>query len=215
MSRWTRKDSRFGHKFIIAGIAIGEGGGLPAPFPHATPMLFIHKILINMYSNNTLHNAHKTKKMRSKKRILFHEEAKTKNKMKRNGVCVNSPLVKKYFNFATKNYAIKKSSALKTINISFIWFCTALNIKRYGFSYAVVFYFYSSFFNLHLRGKIPQFQTERDPGCGEDLFLELTRHFIPRTPSKLWEETLFATNPIMKENYSFLISKKSNKEYCD
>ena len=82
-------------------------------------MLFIHKILINMYSNNTLHNAHKTKKMRSKKSILFHEEAKTKNKMERNGVCVNSPLVKKYFNFATKNYAIKKSSALKTINISF------------------------------------------------------------------------------------------------
>ena len=58
-------------------------------------------------------------KMRSKKSILFHEEAKTKNKMERNGLCVNSPLVRKYFNFATKNYAIKKSSALKTINISF------------------------------------------------------------------------------------------------
>ena len=57
--------------------------------------------------------------MRSKKSILFHEEAKTKNKMERNGFCVNSPLVKKYFNFATKNYAIKKSCALKTINISF------------------------------------------------------------------------------------------------
>ena len=37
--RW--KDSRFGHEFIIAGIAIG--GRAPCPPPHATPMLFIHK----------------------------------------------------------------------------------------------------------------------------------------------------------------------------
>ena len=217
MSRWTRKDSRFGHKFIIAGIAIGEGAGSLPP----SPMLRLCCLYTKFWSICTvitLYILHiRLIKMRSKKSILFHEEAKTKNKMERNGFCVNSPLVRKYFNFATKNYAIKKSSALKTINISFNWFCTALNIKRYGFSYAVVFYFlfFIFFFNLHLRGKIPQFQTERDPGCGEDLFLELTRHFIPRTPSKLWEETLFATNPIMKENYSFLISKKSNKEYCD
>ena len=92
-------------------------------------------------------------KMRSKKSILFHEEAKTKTKMERNGFCVNSPLVRKYFNFATKNYAIKKSSALKTINISFNWFCTALNIKRYGFSYAVVFYFlFFIFFSIFTWG---------------------------------------------------------------
>ena len=31
--------------------------------------------------------------MRTKKSILFHEEAKTKNKTDRNGFCVNSPLV--------------------------------------------------------------------------------------------------------------------------
>ena len=55
--------------------------------------------------------------MRTKKSILFHEEAK--NKTDRNGFCVNSPLVNKQFNFATKNYAIKKSSALKMINLLF------------------------------------------------------------------------------------------------
>ena len=57
--------------------------------------------------------------MRTKKSILFHKEAKTKNKTDKNGFCVNSPLVSKHFNFATKNYAIKIFSALKTINLSF------------------------------------------------------------------------------------------------
>ena len=54
-----------------------------------------------------------------KKSILFHEEAKTKNKTDKSGFCVNSPLVSKHFNFETKNYAIKKFSALKTINLLF------------------------------------------------------------------------------------------------
>ena len=57
--------------------------------------------------------------MRTKKSILFHEEAKTKNKKDRNGFCVNSPLVSKHLNFATKNCAIKIFSALKTINLLF------------------------------------------------------------------------------------------------
>ena len=68
--------------FFIAGIAIGEGGGLPAPFPHATPMLFIHKILINMYSNNTLHNAQKTNKNALEKEHTFSRRSKNK---KQNG----------------------------------------------------------------------------------------------------------------------------------
>ena len=57
--------------------------------------------------------------MRTKKSILFYEEAKTKNKTDKNGFCVNSPLVSTHFHFATKNYAIKIFSALKTINLLF------------------------------------------------------------------------------------------------
>ena len=55
--RW--KDSRFGHEFVIAGIAIGGGraGSLP-PFPMLRLCCLytkcLNKILINMYSNNTL-----------------------------------------------------------------------------------------------------------------------------------------------------------------
>ena len=41
--RNRRKNSRFGRKFIIAGMAIGGFGQAPFP-PLATPMLFIHKI---------------------------------------------------------------------------------------------------------------------------------------------------------------------------
>ena len=48
--------------------------------------------------------------MRTKKSILFHEQAKTKNQTDK---------VSKHFNFATKNYAIKIFSALKTINLLF------------------------------------------------------------------------------------------------
>ena len=62
-----------------------------------------------MYSNNTLLNAD-TNKNDTKKSVLFHEEAKTKNKADK---------VSKHFNFATKNYAIKIFSALKTINLLF------------------------------------------------------------------------------------------------
>ena len=72
-----------------------------------------------MYSNNTLHNTHKTNKNAHEKEHTFHEEAKTKNKTDKNRFCVNSPVVSKHFNFATKNYAIKKFSALKTINLLF------------------------------------------------------------------------------------------------
>ena len=72
-----------------------------------------------MYSNNTLLNANKDLKLRTKKSKLFHEEAKTKNKTDKNGFCVNSPLVSKHLNFATENYAIKIFSALKTTNLLF------------------------------------------------------------------------------------------------
>ena len=48
--------------------------------------------------------------MRTKKSILFHKEAKTKNKTDK---------LSKHFDFATKNYAIKIFSALKTINLLF------------------------------------------------------------------------------------------------
>ena len=60
--------------------------------------------------------------MRMKKSNLFHEEAKIK-----------TDKVSKHFDFATEHYFIKIFSALKTINLLFNWFCTALNIKRYGF----------------------------------------------------------------------------------
>ena len=46
----------------------------------------------------------------------------TKNKTDKNGFCVNSPLVSKHFNFASKKYAIKIFSALKMINLLFIDF---------------------------------------------------------------------------------------------
>ena len=50
--------------------------------------------------------------MLTKKSILLHEEAKTKNK-------TDKVPVSKHFDFATKNYAIKIFSALKMINLLF------------------------------------------------------------------------------------------------
>ena len=49
----------------------------------------------------TYKNAHE------KEHIFFTKKQKTKNKTDKNGFCVNSRLVSKHFNFATKNYAIK------------------------------------------------------------------------------------------------------------
>ena len=72
----------------------------------------------------------RTNKNAHEKEHAFSRRSKTKNKTEK---------VSKHFNFATKHYAIKIFSALKTINLLFNWFCTALNIKRYGFSYKVVF----------------------------------------------------------------------------
>ena len=72
--------------------------------------------------------------MRTKKSILFHAEAKTKNKTDKNEFCVNSLLLSKHFNFETKNYAIKNFSALKTINLLF-------NIILYGFEHQKIWLF--------------------------------------------------------------------------
>ena len=72
-----------------------------------------------MYSNNTLHNAHKTNKNAHEKEHTFSRKSKNQKQNGLKRIWVNSPLVSKHFNFATKNYAIKKSSALKTINILF------------------------------------------------------------------------------------------------
>ena len=116
----------------------------------------------------------------------------------------------------------------KLLLIALIWFCKSTSlpklyynarftqqIRNSGLKWnqnaAKTFFLFFFSLHLNLRVKIPKFQIEREPDCSEDLFLELTRHFIPCTPSKLGEGALLATNPIMKENYSFFVCNKSNK----
>ena len=60
-----------------------------------------------MYSNNTLHNAHKTNKNAHEKEHTFSRRSKNQKQNGLKRIWVNSPLVSKHFNLRPKITPLK------------------------------------------------------------------------------------------------------------